>query len=144
MSILSGQFSLRKTKLELVKIPNPDFFSWAGSTPWGHVLSLKSWDIRYVNFQPTRTESRRSLTKNLTIFNIIHWVAGTRCQKDEKIVRQMNSKLLLNLTGWKTEYLIAQHRTGFQQKLIHNDFALQFQCLLCGHCDANGSYEVFW
>ena len=40
----------------------------------------------------------------------------TRCQNVEKIVRQTNSKLLLNLTGWKTEYLIAQLRTGFRGK----------------------------
>ena len=42
--------------MELVKIKNPDFSYWAWSTPWGHVLSLKSfcwspvlrWWIRYI------------------------------------------------------------------------------------------------
>jgi len=29
-----------------------------------------------------------------------------------------NSKLLVNLTFWKTEYLIAQLRTGFRQKVF--------------------------
>ena len=41
------------------KIKNPDFSYWAWSTPWGHVLSLKSfcwnpvlsWAIRYSVFQ---------------------------------------------------------------------------------------------
>ena len=42
----------------------------------------------------------------------------TRCGKIEKIVRQTSSKLLVNLTNWKTEYLIAQLRTGFWQKLF--------------------------
>ena len=41
----------------------------------------------------------------------------TRCQKVEKIVWLDELKLLANLTGWKTEYLIAQLRTGFQQNL---------------------------
>ena len=43
----------------MVKIKNPDFSYWAWSTPWGHVLSLKSfcwnpvlsWAIRYSVFQ---------------------------------------------------------------------------------------------
>ena len=38
----------------------------------------------------------------------------TRCQKVEKIVQQMKSKLLLDLTGWKIEYLL---RTGFWQNI---------------------------
>jgi hypothetical protein len=42
----------------------------------------------------------------------------TRCQKVENILLRTNSKLLPNLTGWKTEYLIAQLRTGFQQKVF--------------------------
>ena len=45
--------------MEVVKIKNPDFSYWAWSTPWGQVLSLKSfcqnpvlsWAIRYSVFQ---------------------------------------------------------------------------------------------
>ena len=49
------------------KNTNPNFSSWVGSTPW-HLLSLSlilamSWDIRYANFRPTRTKSRRCLSK---------------------------------------------------------------------------------
>ena len=40
---LSGHFSQRQAWIEVVKIKNPDFSYWAWSTPWGHVLSLKSF-----------------------------------------------------------------------------------------------------
>ena len=50
---------LQQAWMEVVKIRNPDFSYWAWSTPWGHVLSLKSfcwnpvlsWAIRYSVFQ---------------------------------------------------------------------------------------------
>ena len=48
-----------QAEVEVVKIKNPDFSCWAWSTPWGLVLSLKSfcwnpvlsWAIRYSVFQ---------------------------------------------------------------------------------------------
>ena len=40
-----------------------------------------------------------------------------RYQKVENGSSHTNSKLLVNLTFWKTEYLIAQLRTGFRQKV---------------------------
>ena len=51
--------------VEVVKIKNPDFSCWAWSTPWGLVLSLKSfcrnpvlsWAIRYSVFQPVKLSS---------------------------------------------------------------------------------------
>ena len=57
--LLSGHFSQKQAKTKVVKIKNPDFSYWAWSTPWGHVLSLKSfcwnpvlsWAIRYSVFQ---------------------------------------------------------------------------------------------
>ena len=45
----------------------------------------------------------------------------TRRQKVENIGLQMNSKLLPNLMGLKTEYLIAQLRTGFGSVIFHQD-----------------------
>ena len=59
LSNLSGHFSQKQAKTKVVKIKNPDFSYWAWSTPWGHVLSLKSfcwnpvlsWAIRYSVFQ---------------------------------------------------------------------------------------------
>ena len=47
----------------MVKIHYPGFSYWAWSTCWGHVLSPKSfcrililgWEIRYANFQPTKS-----------------------------------------------------------------------------------------
>ena len=39
-------------------------------------------------------------------------------EKVENRVPHTNSKLQVNLTGWKTEYLIAQLRTGFRQKFF--------------------------
>ena len=49
----------------MVKIKEMDFSSWAWSTPWVHVLSLKSfcqnpvlsWAIRYSIFQPVKFSS---------------------------------------------------------------------------------------
>ena len=57
--VLSSKFSARQAQREVVKIKNLDFSYWAWSTPWGHVLSLKtfcrnpalSWAIRYSVFQ---------------------------------------------------------------------------------------------
>ena len=61
-SDLSGQFSARQAKLDLIKIQNLYFSYWAWNTPWGNVLSLKSfcqipflsWDIRDATFQPAK------------------------------------------------------------------------------------------
>ena len=57
--LLSGHVPEIQAEVEVVKIKNPDFSCWAWSTPWGHVLSLKSfcwnpilsWAIRYSVFQ---------------------------------------------------------------------------------------------
>ena len=88
---LSGGFWAGPAQTKVVKMKFFDFSYWASSTPWGHVLSL------IYSFYP-----------NLTI----------RCQKVEKRVSHTNSKLLVNLTFWKTEYLIAQLRTGIWRKVI--------------------------
>ena len=62
---LSSEFWARQAQREVVKIKNLDFSYWAWSTPWGHVLSLKSfcqnpalsWAIRYSVFQPVKFAS---------------------------------------------------------------------------------------
>ena len=41
-----------------------------------------------------------------------------RCQKIKTELLDMFSKLLVDLIGRKTEYLIDQLRTGFRQKLF--------------------------
>ena len=59
---LSGEFSATQAQSKVLKIKNLDFSYWAWSTPWGHVLSLKtfcrnpvlSWAIRYSVFQPVK------------------------------------------------------------------------------------------
>ena len=40
---LKWQFSKRQTKVEVIKIQNPDCFYLATNAPWGHVLRLKSF-----------------------------------------------------------------------------------------------------
>ena len=63
--ILSGGFWVRQAQREVVKIKFFDFSYWASSTPWGHVLSLKtfcrnpalSWAIRYSVFQNVKFTS---------------------------------------------------------------------------------------
>ena len=58
-TVLSSEFWARQAQREVVKIKNLDFSYWAWRTPWGHVLSLKtfcrnpalSWAIRYSVFQ---------------------------------------------------------------------------------------------
>ena len=62
---LSGEFLATQAQTKVVKIKNLDFSYWAWSTPWGHVLSLKtfcrnpvlSWAIRYSVFQPVKFAS---------------------------------------------------------------------------------------
>ena len=62
---LSGHLPEIQAGVEVVEIKNPDFSCWAWSTPWGHVLSLKSfcwnpvlsWAIRYSVFQPVKFSS---------------------------------------------------------------------------------------
>ena len=200
--------------MEVVKIKNPDFSYWAWSTPWGHVLSLKtfcrnpvlSWAIRYSVFQPVKFvtslsscaalcfqlfdiwwssldkmndfkaisrmaffrfgEINRSLfwvfsKKNFQFFLVDYYISKyiknktgkkknfEKTQNNDmfispkrkntilemalksfilsKLDHQMSKswkgsaahelKLVTNLTGWKTEYLIAQLRTGFRQKV---------------------------
>ena len=64
-AILSGGFWVRPAQREVVKIKNFDFSYWASGTPWGHVLSLKtfcrnptlSWAIRYSVFQKVKFTS---------------------------------------------------------------------------------------
>ena len=59
MACLSSEFWARQAQREVVKIKKFDFSYWAWRTPWGHVLSLKtfcrnpalSWAIRYSVFQ---------------------------------------------------------------------------------------------
>ena len=71
---LSSEFWARQAQREVVKIKNLDFSYWAWSTPWGHVLSLKSfcrnpalsWAIRYSVFQPVKFAS--TLQKLLATF----------------------------------------------------------------------------
>ena len=65
MIFLSGHVPEIQAEVEVVKIKNPDFSCWAWSTPWGLVLSLKSfcrnpvlsWAIRYSVFQPVKFSS---------------------------------------------------------------------------------------
>jgi hypothetical protein len=62
---LSGGFWARPAQSKVVKVKSFDFSYWAWSTPWGHVLSLKtfcqnlvlSWAIRYSVFQPVKFSS---------------------------------------------------------------------------------------
>ena len=62
---LSGGFWVRPAQRKVVKIKNFDFSYWASSTPWGHVLSLKtfcrnpalSWAIKYSVFQKVKFTS---------------------------------------------------------------------------------------
>ena len=62
---LSSEFWARQAQREVVKIKKFDFSYWASSTPWGHVLSLKtfcrnpvlSWAIRYSVFQKVKSTS---------------------------------------------------------------------------------------
>ena len=64
-SFLSEGFWVRPAKREVVKIKFFDFSYWALSTPWRHVLSLKtfcgnpalSWAIRYSVFQNVKFTS---------------------------------------------------------------------------------------
>ena len=66
---LSGGFWVRQAQRKVVKIFCFDFFYWASSTPWGHVLSLKtfcrnpvlSWAIRYSVFQKVKFTSSLQL-----------------------------------------------------------------------------------
>ena len=62
---LSGGFWVRQAQREVVKMKFFHFSYWASSTPWRHVLSLKtfcrnpalSWAIRYSVFQPVKFTS---------------------------------------------------------------------------------------
>ena len=65
-------------------------FHWNGKTPFW------KWPYNHL-FYP-----------NLTI----------RCQKVENRLSHTNSKLCTNLTGWKTEYLIAQVRAEIWRKVF--------------------------
>ena len=46
---LSGEFSASQAKQDLVKKQNLYFSYWAWSTPWGHVLSLKTF-IKFMSW----------------------------------------------------------------------------------------------
>ena len=79
---LSGEFWARQAKLDLVKIQKFHFSCWAWSTPWGHVVSLKtfhqipvlSWAIRYSVFQKVKfTSSLQKWAGNVN-FNFRHQV----------------------------------------------------------------------
>jgi hypothetical protein len=50
--------------------------------------------------------------------HLLHRNLTIRCQKVENGLPDLFSKLLANLIDWKNEYLIAQLRAEFQQKLF--------------------------
>ena len=71
---LSSRFSVTQGQRKVVKIKNLNFSYWAWSTPWGQILSLKSfcrnpvlsWAIRYSVFQPVKfCNSFKSVCGNL-------------------------------------------------------------------------------
>ena len=43
LGLLSGEFSVRQAQSKVVKIKHLDFSCWTWSTPWGHVLILKTF-----------------------------------------------------------------------------------------------------
>ena len=98
-------------------ISGSDFRKWSFFTEPGLVGSRKNKKIWFFlvclkYFLMTCFESKKFLWKlcpelSNQVFSF------SACQ-----IRQPNSKLLTNLPSWKTEYLIAQLRTGFQQKLF--------------------------
>ena len=63
---LSGGFWARQAQTKVVKMKKKNFTYWASSTPWGHVLSLKTfcrnpvlgWAIRYSVFQRVISTNR--------------------------------------------------------------------------------------
>ena len=65
--------------MEVVKIKNPDFSYWAWSTPWGHVLSLKSFCQNPV--RKGKTLLLKWLKNNLLYPNLT-----TKCQKVKKMM----------------------------------------------------------
>ena len=65
MHPLSGGFWAGPAQSKVVKMKKKNFTYWASSSPWGHVLSLKtfcrnpvlSWAIRYSVFQKVKSTS---------------------------------------------------------------------------------------
>ena len=91
--VLSGGFWAGPAQSKVVKMKFLDFSYWASSTPWGHVLSLKTfcrnpvliWTIRYSVFQPVKFgNSFKSVCGNLfstfwhlmVKFGYIKWFYG--------------------------------------------------------------------
>ena len=78
-----------QAEVEVVKIKNPDFSRWAWSTPWGHVLSLKSicwnpvlsWAIRYSVFQPVKFSSSFEFVCRTIFSTFWHLVVKFRYNK---------------------------------------------------------------
>ena len=71
----------------------------------------KSWFVYF-----TETEKYHPGNDLKIIYFIQTWSSDR--QKVENGSSHTNSNLLVNLTFWKTEYLIAQLRTGFRQKVF--------------------------
>ena len=126
---LSGHLPEIQAGVEVVKIKNPDFSCWAGSTPWEHVLSLKSfcqnpvlsWAIRYSVFQPIKFSSSFEFVCHTIFSTFWHLVVKFGYSKwflSNKKVASSFCKVLVNLTGWKTELLIAQLRAGTWRKVF--------------------------
>ena len=79
------------------KNPKSGFFYWAWITPWGHVLSLKtfrqipalSWAIRYSVFQPAKFAStlQKLLATFFQIFDI--WWSILDIMDDFKLISRM-------------------------------------------------------
>ena len=80
--ILSSECWARQPEREVVKIKKFDFSYWASSTPWGHVLSLKtfcpnpalSWAIRYSVFQMVKFTSSLSSSGHTFFSSFWHLV----------------------------------------------------------------------
>ena len=92
--VLSGESSASRAKSDLVKIQNLFFSYWAWSSPWGHVLSLKtfrqipvlSWAIRYSVFQPVNSliVSKTGLAIRIQLFDI--WWSSLDINNDFKAI----------------------------------------------------------
>ena len=74
------------------------------------ITNQKKWFVCFTDKEKDR------FGNGLRIINLSNLTI--RCQKVEKGLPHTNLKLLVNLTFWKTDYLIAQLRAGFQQNVF--------------------------
>ena len=83
-------------------------------------LVITLLNIYIKNIKNSKNQFFQTISKKVVFFIFLYSGNGLtiRCQKVERGLPHMNSKLLVNLTFWKTEYLIAQLRTGIWQKNI--------------------------